>query len=297
MKALPPLTIEQILKWADAHQRKTGVWPNKSSGEVMSEPGEKWANVQAALNQGLRGLSGKSSLAKLLAEHRGARNIMALPDLTIQQILKWADAHKQRTGAWPNSKSGKVLGASGETWGCIQQALTKGRRRLRGESSLAKLLAENRGTRNIMALPDLTIQQILKWADIHHDRTGVWPSKSSGEVMGEPGEKWRNIENGLRLGLRRLFGGSSLAKLLAEKRGVRNMKSLSPLSIEQILKWADAHQRKTGVWPNRSSGEVMGEPGEKWGNIENGLRRGLRSLPGGSSLAKLIESERKRRTQ
>jgi hypothetical protein len=32
-----------------------------------------------------------------------------------------------------------------------------------------------------------------------------------------PDEKWRNIDNALRYGLRGLPGGSSLAKLLAEK--------------------------------------------------------------------------------
>ena len=36
----------------------------------------------AALDLGLRGLPGGSSLAQLLAEKRGVRNMMALPDLS-----------------------------------------------------------------------------------------------------------------------------------------------------------------------------------------------------------------------
>ena len=289
---LPPLTIEQILKWADAHHQKTGEWPKKKSGEVLGAPGEKWGNIHEALNKSLRGLPGGSSLAKLLAEKRGVRNIQALPDLTIKQILEWADAHRQKTGQWPNQKSGKVLDAPSEKWGNIRYALSQGQRSLPVVSSLATLLEEKRGVRNRSALPDLTIKRILEWADAHHQKTGEWPNKKSGEVLGAPGEKWANINDTLSRGIRGLPGGSSLATLLAEKRGVRNNKALPDLIIKQILKWADAHRQKTGQWPNQKSGGVQGAPGEKWANIDDALSRGLRGLPGGSSLAKLLAEKR-----
>jgi hypothetical protein len=48
--------------------------------------------------------------------------------LTVQQILGWADAHRARTGRWPNPNSGPVLDAPGETWAHIKQALVKGLR-------------------------------------------------------------------------------------------------------------------------------------------------------------------------
>jgi hypothetical protein len=89
---------------------------------------------------------------------------------------------------------------------------------LSGSSSLAKLLAEKRGARNLGALPKLTVKQILKWADAHYQKTGKWPNEASGYVLGTPYEKWRNIGNALRYGIRGLPGDSSLAKLLAEKR-------------------------------------------------------------------------------
>src|SRR5207247_1654084 len=123
---LSPLTIEQILKWADAHCQNTGQWPNQKSGEVQGAPGEKWKCIAEALYKGLRGLPGDSSLAKLLTEKRSVRNIQALPPLTIEQILKWADAHRQKTGEWPNQNSGEVLDAPGEKWGNIDDALNKG---------------------------------------------------------------------------------------------------------------------------------------------------------------------------
>jgi hypothetical protein len=83
----------------------------------------------------------RSSLAKLLAEHRSVRNIHDLPSLTIEQILAWADEHKTTTGVWPGKESGAVTGAN-ETWAGINAALSRGNRGLPGGSSLAKLLKQ-----------------------------------------------------------------------------------------------------------------------------------------------------------
>ena len=290
--ALPDLAIEQILEWADSHHRKTGEWPNQKSGQVLDAPGEKWANISGSLSRGRRGLLDGDSLAQLLAKKRDVRNIMGLPDLKIEKILKWADAHHEKTGKWPNANSGNVLDASGEKWGSVENGLRIGLRSLPGGSSLAQLLAEKRDVRNTRALPPLTIEQILKWADTHRQQTGKWPNQKSGEVLDAPSEKWGNIDGALALGQRSLPGGSSLAKLLTEKRDVRNHLALPPLTIEQILKWADAHHQKTGAWPKKTSGDVLDAPGEKWGNIQNSLYFGQRSLPGGSTLAKLLAEKR-----
>lgn len=185
----------------------------------VRSPGEKWAHIDGALARGQRGLLGGSSLARLLTEKRGHRNIKALPDLTTTQVLEWADAHHQKTGLWPNQKSGVVMGARGETWAAINGSLNKGRRGLPRGFSVPQLLAKKRGVRNIKALPDLTVRRILKWADGYHQKTGQWPNRNSGAVLDAPGEKWRNIQNALYNGLRGLPGGSSLAKLLRQERG------------------------------------------------------------------------------
>jgi superfamily II DNA or RNA helicase len=291
--ALPGLTIKRILKWVDLHHNKTGQWPKVKFGKVLGAPSEKWSNIESALRLGLRGLSAGSSLADLLTEKRGVRNLQDLPDLTIEQILKWADTHHQKADQWPNVKSGAVLGAPSEKWGSIDNALSQGQRGLPGGSSLPKLLAKKRGVRNQSALPDLTIKQILQWADAHHRKFDQWPRQTTGDVLISPGEKWPNIQNALVLGLRGLPGGSSLAQLLAENRGVRNKKALPSLTIKQILQWADAHHLKTGQWPKSTSGDVLGATGEKWANINNALKQSSRGLPGGSSLAKLLASIQK----
>jgi hypothetical protein len=68
-----------------------------------------------------------------------------------------------------------------------------------------------------------------------------------------------------------------------------------PLSIEQILAWADAHHARTGVWPTAHSGPAADAPVETWGAINNALTRGHRGLPRGDSLARLLDRHREHR--
>ncbi len=139
------LTIKKILAWADAHHRRTGKWPAIESGPVSgAKKGETWALIHNALRRGHRGLPGGSSLARLLAKYRRARNKADMPRLTIKKILAWADAYHKRTGKWPSQKSGYVRGTSGETWRAINSALYYDNRGLRGQSSLSQLLIKRR---------------------------------------------------------------------------------------------------------------------------------------------------------
>src|SRR5262245_22066746 len=97
----PLLTVAQILAWADHEHRLTGRWPRTMDRHVLADRNEKWRNLDQALREGLRGLPAGSSLARLLAEHRGVRNQGALPGLSEGQIVAWADAWHARTGQWP----------------------------------------------------------------------------------------------------------------------------------------------------------------------------------------------------
>jgi len=99
---------------------------------------------------------------------------------------------------------------------------------------------------------------------VHHQKTGEWPKENSAEVQDAPGENWGNISASLALGQRSLPGGSSLAQLLAKKRGVRNRGELPTLTIEQILKWADVHYQKTDQLPKENAGKVQDASSEKW---------------------------------
>jgi hypothetical protein len=67
-----------------------------------------------------------------------------------------------------------------------------------------------------------------------------------------------------------------------------------PLTEEQVLAWADAYHARTGRWPTAASGPVEGAPGEVWGHINAALYDGQRGLPGGDSLARLLNRRRAR---
>ncbi len=291
--ARPKLTIKQILAWADAHHQKTGRWPHYHAGVVDAEPTETWAGIDSALTWGRRGLPGWISLAQLLAKHRGMRHRLQSP-LTTKIVLAWADDHFRRTGAWPVQLSGPVVGVEGEDWANIDAALRQGCRGLRGGSSLALLLHERRGKRILSRLPDLTVERVLAWADAHHAASGCWPKASSGAVQDAEGETWSAINAALMQGGRGLRAGRSLAGLLAKHRGVRNPQCLPPLSETHILAWADEHACRTGKWPTDNSGPI-GETGETWSGVNAALLMGLRGLPGGSSLPRLLHIHRGKR--
>jgi hypothetical protein len=213
------------------------------------------------------------------------------PELSVSVILEWADQFHRRNGRWPNAESGRISG-SDLTWMAVEGALKRGYRGLPGGSSIARLLADQRGYRNPQALTRLAVPQILKWADAYHRRAGHWPRMVSGPISSTQGENWRSVDHALRRGIRELPGGSSLAKLLAEHRGRRNGAALPPLTTSRVLAWADSHRRRTGSWPRETSGLIQEAPGETWHNVDRVLRAGYRGFPGGSSLARLLESHR-----
>lgn len=289
---LPRLTIKTILFWADAHFARTGSWPTETSGQVSNDPDESWKNISNALRHGFRGLSGGSSLARLLEEHRGCPNPGNRPILAIRQILSWADDHHSRTGKWPTHVSGRVLAEPSETWGAIHAALVNRLRGIRRRSSLAGLLGDRRGCERGLDRPRLSVSQILAWADAHYRRTGTWPNRSSGMVRDASGESWHRISQSLERGHRGLKGGSSLTMLLAEKRDYRNRRALPVLTTAQVLRWADEHKRQAGDWPNAHSGPVVGIPNENWRSIENALTRGRRGLEPGMTIRRLLAQHR-----
>jgi hypothetical protein len=294
MPRRPAIYVNQILAWADAYKERHGRWPLNTDGVVKGGPGLTWCAVDQALLKGHRGLRGGQSLAKLLLAHRGKRHPNLLPDITVAQILVWADAHHKRTGAWPLESSGDIVGAPGETWNGIRIALRKGVRSLPGGCTLAKLLETHRGARNHMTLPDLTTDQVLAWMDDHRTRTRRWPNRSSGAILAAPAESWLAVDAALLTGKRGLPGGDSIARLLAKHRGVRDIRNLPDLSYRQIRAWAELHRKRTGRWPVVKSGPVYDAPGETWAAISQSLTVGRRGLPGGSSLYQLLNEARDR---
>jgi hypothetical protein len=81
-------------------------------------------------------------------------------------------------------------------------------------SSLARVLEAHCGVRNTKHLGPLTVAQIGDWARQHHDRTGAWPHRLSGQIPGTGGEPWSTVDAALAAGRRGLAGGSSLSRLI-----------------------------------------------------------------------------------
>jgi hypothetical protein len=191
-------------------------------------------------------------------------------------------------------RTGPVARIKNETWKGIDSALRDGLRGLPHGSSLARLLADKRNVRNRLGVPHLTRDQILRWAETHHRRTGKWPSSNSGPIADSPGDTWKGVDLALRHGYRGLPRGPSLAKLLADERKVRNRTSLPRLTPQMILAWADDYYRRVGEYPTSTCGRIPEAQGETWGSVNLALRYGYRGLPGGASLSRLLRQKGRR---
>jgi hypothetical protein len=66
------------------------------------------------------------------------------------------------------------------------------------------------------------------------------------------------------------------------------------LCVSQILAWADVYHAATGGWPTYGSGKIYGTVfGTTWASVDRALRLGQRGLPGGQTLAGLLQEHRK----
>lgn len=290
-----PISVNEVLTWADRHHRRTGRWPTKKSGRVAGAPKElTWAKVDGALLRGGRGLPKEKSLPQLLMRHRGARHSLYLPTLSVDQILAWADAYHKRCGRWPTRSSGTVLEAPENTWSAIHFALKDGGRGLPGGSSLWALFRRKRDLTRWNFRPTLTQRQVLGWAVAHHRRTGAWPTHKSGVIKESPGDTWLAVDIALRHAIRGFPKKSSLSRILDTVRGntVHGKPTASarkrPLNVREVQSWAKAHARRTGSWPDKYGGRISVAKGETWFGIGEALRLGLRRLPKVKSLGSLF---------
>ena len=217
------------------------------------------------------------------------------PPLSESQILQWADAYHAKHGKYPTEKSGPVQGSLDEKWRNIDNALRYGLRGFPGGSSLAKLFAAVRGHQHKHQLPPLTEEQILKWAQDYITVHGKHPTEDSGPIA-DTRETWQGVNAALSQGMRGLLGTTTLAKLLADRLGVRTQIAIPQLTVELILQWADNHFEKHGKYPDSKSGDVVGVDGETWKAINTALEKGARGLPN-SSLAKLLAEHRGKRNR
>ena len=290
------LTLKQILAWADAYFRRHGRWPKCNSGRIDGTRDETWMGMHEALRTGKRGLRTGYTLATLLEKHRGAPHKGHRRRLGEREILAWADAHHRRTGRWPDGTSGPIPESPGDTWRTVEVALWKGHRGLSGRDTFFRLFVRHgripgddwRVRRMRLNQRRLTIRRILDWADEYHRRNLRWPTSSAGRIAGTRDESWATVDDALRVGRRGLRGGSSLAKLLEKRRGVRHKGHRPRITNRDILTWADAYHRREGRWPNSTSGPIPKSSGDTWIIVDGALRSGTRGRPGSDSLVRFL---------
>lgn len=140
--------------------------------------------------------------------------------------------------------------------------------------------------------PPLSIEKILQWADDWFAERGCWPNVNSGSIPGTIDDHWMRIDNALRSGNRGLPKNTklTLARLLKQRRSVRNSQFPPLLTEGGIVAWARKHHRRTGNWPKEDSGPILDATNETWAAIDLALRKGKRrGVPGGDSLSKLLD--------
>jgi hypothetical protein len=119
----PPLTVAQILVWADAHHARAGTWPAARSGPVERSPGESWRGLDRDLRHGFRGLPGGDSLHRLLRRERGAPERPGALRLGAAGRRRAAEL---RAGGLTLAEVGKRLGVSRQA---VQQLLRRAEQR------------------------------------------------------------------------------------------------------------------------------------------------------------------------
>lgn len=146
---------------------------------------------------------------------------------------------------------------------------------------------------------------ILTSAFLHKEQTGSWPHKGSGIITtgALKGKNWATVDHDIENGKIALQSDArSLSELLTPYKLIENltlddilfdepMLNQNTLHIEDILKAAQQYFDATCRWPNCNDFEIIRTgvlEGETWGRIDKALRDGLRGLPGGSSLSKLL---------
>ena len=114
-----------------------------------------------------------------------------------------------------------------------------------------------------MPKQQLTVTDILYWAGLFHIEHGRWPDRRDGKIE-QADLTWSAVRLALQNGYHGLPGGTILQSSVSDRKGVRHKKNPPKLTTTLILRWADAHHRRTGEWPVHDAGEISGVAGETW---------------------------------
>ena len=276
------LTEDLIIKMAKAHHKKTGKYPTSKSAWVL-EGSDSWASISYALASGIRGLSGGSSLAKLLEERGLKRNFLNIIYPNKEEILQAGINFRDNNdnGKFPTKEAGQVSELPSFTWGSLNEALKKVKiEGIPNKTTLADLWVSEFNQRNQNNLPDFSISEILEWCDLYEKNHNEFPVLTSTPIPEMGQETFRTIDVALIYGRRGLknSGFKSLSNLLVRERGKKSSKDLPDLEIKKIKIWMLQWYLNNLSWPTAGDGEVPSSGGEKWSNLNASMFNGSRGL-------------------
>lgn len=251
-------------------------------------------------------------------------NSLKKADFSKDDLLQWIQNHLLRTGVFPVSHDGKVVGAKKPiTWFAVHRTLMKGWEDFPVGLSLSLYIKRYRFSH----LP-VTVEQITNWIIDYHRTTGNYPRAQSRElVQGAHGESWLEIDYALQNGLRGLPRGEDFlclkdvvrkieeqqqdtakatanptanpAPKLELKDRMKESRFSEPAKIpkkrgefkeineENIRYWIDEFRSKTGEFPRLNSGRIENTP-HSWKSVHAALSNGDNGLPPGGGLTKFI---------
>lgn len=281
------------LYWSDGHHV---TWP-----DLLSPFGVRdWRTLMNACATSEHGELTRIELTPAPTPRRPRCPSNGRPPLTEDMIVMAARAWLAEHGSLPSAHSGDAerhfAHGQPETWRNAHEALACGLRGLRGGDSLASLLQRHGLVRAPRSPRIAGEDEVWLAACAHHKRHGRWPSvKTPGPVSvgDQVFRDWRQINNVLRAkpgqtpdSLSRLLQRRGATFVPAELRPVVGVR----LTEEAILAAAQQFRARTGGWPTSTSGDARLDLGVhlKWMDIDSALKKGLRGLPGRSSLSKLL---------
>ena len=313
-KKLPTLTEEVICKWISQFNHKYGSYPTTKHGIIEFSDdeykGETWERIDVSLQEGNRGLPGKSSLGKLIEEKFGIRiyRKSLLPSyckstlLTLDIIRFWIQSYINKYGTKPTEKRGIIEFADEEhigiTWQTVAFAMSRGTRGLQERISLAQFIAKEFGIANHRSLEPFTTVIIKDWVSKFIKKYGRKPTANDGIIeftkSGYDNITWATLDSAFNKGSRGLIGQSSLAEFIKENFGIKNHNYPPPISLYYLDVWIKKYMNLHGRKPIVQSGIVEFVDGQykgiTWAAINSALQKGRRGLPGGISLPQYIEA-------
>ncbi len=142
---------------------------------------------------------------------------------------------------------------------------------------------------------DLTEEVIVGWIERYvADHNGRYPHGGSGKIEYAPKKEpltWCGLSACMTNGYRGLPGGTTVSKFISEHfHNDRNRINLPSLSEEDILNWAEQYKVEFGRYPTMREGQVkyFTQGRLTWCAVNACLDKGLRGLPGGTTLSRLI---------